>query len=207
MIEIFQGKTVRIGEMAGDSVSPPSPRVELEVGGTVLVTQPVQESHLKLFLNCQYTLRYPAQLNVVFVIFHDFSREFSPILDLNDDKTLKQRSFQDICQKEFRKRILFKSPTDKKSADKTCQMLGGVLTSDFTSPTFGCQTFWAPFYFDVSEQKWMNESSEPVGLEWMKNFPQNQKERTCSVIRFDDKRSVCYESNSRNYIVSPHSHL
>ena len=63
MIEIFQGKTVRIGEMAGDSVSPPSPRVELEEGGTVLVTQPVQESHLKLFLNCQYPLRYLAQLS------------------------------------------------------------------------------------------------------------------------------------------------
>ena len=57
---IFEGKTVKIGGgQAGSRNLPLSGEVELEVAGTVLVTEGfVAEHQLTDFLNCKFKLRW-----------------------------------------------------------------------------------------------------------------------------------------------------
>ena len=56
---IFEGKTVKIGGGQVGSKLPLSGELELELAGTVLVTEGfVAEHQLEDFLNCKYKLRW-----------------------------------------------------------------------------------------------------------------------------------------------------
>ena len=185
-----QGKTVKMGFVTEE---PSSARVELEVAGTVLLNQFVEDVYLKDFMNCKYKLRLdflcafyvkPLQLKYDYV----FSQKFTPVFDMNDDRKLDQISFAEICQRKVRKTILFKTEADKQTANTICLTLGGVLVSEITSTE--CNTFWADLHFNATQGAWLSESPETSGLEWMRNFPQAERERRCTVVRSREKRMI-----------------
>ena len=63
---MVQGKTIRIGGGEVGPNLPPSDEVEMEVAGTVLLTEFVPESDLRDFLRCNSSLRWRNDLVVAF---------------------------------------------------------------------------------------------------------------------------------------------
>ena len=55
---MVQGKTIKIGGGEVAPNLPPSGEVEMDVAGTVLVTESLEEFDLNDFLNCKSNLRW-----------------------------------------------------------------------------------------------------------------------------------------------------